>query len=113
MKVSGEITALLQYAWQTSNPVAFPVSGTGTAAMECAVCNCVWPGDRMLVFVAGYFGDRLAEMGTRYGAAVTRVEAPWGTAFPIEVRQLFLRARVFDRVRVVRARVRVRVVQLV
>src|ERR1044071_4245856 len=43
-------------------------SGTGTSAMEAAVANAVAPGTRAIVVITGYFGDRLAQMMSRYGA---------------------------------------------
>ena len=58
----------------------FAVSGTGTSGMEAAVANLAAPGMRGVVVVNGYFGDRLAQMLERYGAAVTRVEGEWGRA---------------------------------
>lgn len=59
---------------------AFAVSGTGTSGMETTVANLVEPGKKVLVVVTGHFGDRLAQMCERYGAAVTRLEVPWGRA---------------------------------
>jgi alanine-glyoxylate transaminase/serine-glyoxylate transaminase/serine-pyruvate transaminase len=59
---------------------AFAVSGTGTSGMETVVANLVREGTRALVVVTGYFGDRLAQMCERYGAAVTRLEVEWGRA---------------------------------
>src|SRR5205823_953400 len=59
---------------------AFAVSGTGTSGMETAVANLVREGTRALVVVTGYFGDRLAQMCERYGAAVKRVDVEWGRA---------------------------------
>jgi alanine-glyoxylate transaminase/serine-glyoxylate transaminase/serine-pyruvate transaminase len=59
---------------------AFAVSGTGTSGMETAVANTVRQGSRVTVVVTGYFGDRLAQMCERYGAAVTRVNGEWGRA---------------------------------
>jgi alanine-glyoxylate transaminase/serine-glyoxylate transaminase/serine-pyruvate transaminase len=59
---------------------SFAVSGTGTAGMETAVANVTAPGARVLVVVTGYFGQRLAEIFTRYGAEVARVETEWGRA---------------------------------
>src|SRR5207248_9226400 len=59
---------------------AFAVSGTGTSAMETAVANLVQPGTRALVVVTGYFGDRLAQICERYGAAVRRLDVEWGRA---------------------------------
>ena len=56
--------------------------------METAVANLVAPGTRVLSVVTGYFADRLAQMATRYGGEVTRVEAEWGRAIdPEQVRQ--------------------------
>jgi len=59
---------------------AFAVSGTGTSGMETAVANLVKEGTRALVVVTGYFGDRLAQMCERYGAAVRRLDVEWGRA---------------------------------
>src|SRR3954452_15285029 len=63
-----------------SGSFAFAVSGTGTAGMETTVANLVQEGTRVLVIVTGYFGDRLAQMCERYGAAVTRLNVEWGRA---------------------------------
>jgi alanine-glyoxylate transaminase/serine-glyoxylate transaminase/serine-pyruvate transaminase len=60
------------------------VSGTGTAGMETAISNVVTPGMRVAVVVNGYFGDRLAQILTRYGATVTRIEGEWGRACDVE-----------------------------
>src|SRR5204863_6056229 len=59
---------------------ALAVSGTGTSGMETAVANLVREGTRALVVVTGYFGDRLAQICERYGAAVKRVDVEWGRA---------------------------------
>ncbi len=59
---------------------ACAVSGTGTSGMETCVANLVQAGTRATVVVTGYFGDRLAQMCERYGAAVTRVDIDWGRA---------------------------------
>ena len=60
--------------------LTFAVSGTGTSGMEAAVANVVRPGARAIAVVNGYFGERLAEMLTRYGADVTTVTGEWGRA---------------------------------
>ena len=59
---------------------AFAVSGTGTSGMEAVVANLVREGTRAAVVVTGYFGDRLAQMCQRYGAAVSRLDVEWGRA---------------------------------
>ena len=68
----------LRQVFRTANPVTFPVSGTGSAGLECVVVNLVEPGDRVVVGVKGVFGGRLAEVARRAGAQVHTVEAEWG-----------------------------------
>ncbi len=77
------------------------VSGTGTAGMEAAIANATRPGARALVVVTGYFGDRLAQILERYGAAVQRVESEWGRACDPEQVQRALAAQGADIVAVV------------
>nr|MBO2486599.1 aminotransferase [Bacillota bacterium] len=60
----------------------FPGSGTG--AMEAAVVNLFSPGDRVIVLVAGAFGERFAAIAEAFGLAVDRLEAPWGQVVPPE-----------------------------
>jgi alanine-glyoxylate transaminase/serine-glyoxylate transaminase/serine-pyruvate transaminase len=79
-----EVQDLLRFVFQTRNQVTIPVSGTGSAGMEAAVCNFVEPGDSVLVGVNGYFGERLCNMAGRYGAEVRRLERPWGEVFQVE-----------------------------
>ena len=80
----GEVQELLRYAWQTDNRLTLPMSGTGSAAMEATLANTVEPGDRVLVAVKGYFGNRLADMAGRYRADVRVIEKPWGESFTLD-----------------------------
>jgi len=84
IELMNEVQSLLKYAWQTDNPVTIPVSGTGSAAMEAAVANTVEAGDSVLVGCNGYFGERMVDMASRYGGDVTKLVAPWGTAFDLD-----------------------------
>lgn len=76
-----EMQELLRTVFQTRNELTIPVSGTGSAGMEAALCNFIEPGDRVLVGVNGYFGERLYTIATRCGADVCRLERPWGQVF--------------------------------
>ena len=78
LELMEEIKALLRYTFQTKNDFTIPVSGTGSAAMEACVCNMLEPGDTFLVGVNGYFGNRLCDMASRYGAKVCPAEHPAG-----------------------------------
>jgi alanine-glyoxylate transaminase / serine-glyoxylate transaminase / serine-pyruvate transaminase len=86
--------ALLRYTFQTENELTIPISGTGSAGMEAALCNFIEPGDPVLICVNGYFGERLCNMAARYGAAVQRLDIPWGEAFsPNEIASALRRQR--------------------
>lgn len=89
VEIMDDVRARLGRVFQApAGSFAFAVSGTGTSAMETAIANLVAPGTRVLSVVTGYFADRLAQMATRYGGEVTRVEAEWGRAIdPEQVRQ--------------------------
>jgi alanine-glyoxylate transaminase / serine-glyoxylate transaminase / serine-pyruvate transaminase len=81
LNLMDEVQELMRYAWQTDNRMTLPVSGTGSAAMEATLANTVEPGDKVLVCVNGYFGHRLMDMATRYGAEVVSIHRPWGEVF--------------------------------
>jgi alanine-glyoxylate transaminase/serine-glyoxylate transaminase/serine-pyruvate transaminase len=63
-----------------ADSIVSAVSGTGTSGMETVVANLTEPGMCVLVVVTGYFGERLAQMFERYGAAVERLQVEWGRA---------------------------------
>ena len=76
-----EVRTGLRTAFGTSNPFTYALSGTGSSGMEAAVANFVEPGSKLAVFVAGFFADRICEMGRRHGADVVRLDKPWGETF--------------------------------
>ena len=88
LELMDEIQTLLRYTWQTDNPMTISVSGTGSAAMEASLANVIEAGDVVLVGVMGYFGHRLVDMASRYGADVRKLTKPWGEVFSLdELRQ--------------------------
>jgi len=88
VRIMDSIKAMLCEVMLTDNELTFPVSGTGSAGMEAALCNLIEPGDRCVVCVNGVFGGRMADVCTRYGGEVITVEAPWGQPIdPDEVSQ--------------------------
>lgn len=84
LRMAEEMKDMLRRVFGTSNDVTFAVSGTGSAAMECAMVNLVQPGDSVVVGVAGLFGLRLAEIARRCGGKVRTVEVEYGSPVPIE-----------------------------
>lgn len=84
----------LNSAFGTANEFTVAMSATGSGGMETAVANFVEPGSKFLVFAAGFFADRLAEMGRRHGATVVRIEKPWGETWTAaEAREAILREK--------------------
>lgn len=57
----------IQYAFQTENNMTISMSGSGHAAMECAVFNTVEPGESVLIAINGIWGERVAEIAERMG----------------------------------------------
>jgi alanine-glyoxylate transaminase/serine-glyoxylate transaminase/serine-pyruvate transaminase len=98
-----EIQELLRFVFQTTNRLTLPISGTGSAGMEAALCNFIEPGDPVLICVNGYFGERMVDMATRYGAEVHRIDAPWGTIFTARQLEEALRAHSVKLVAIVHA----------
>ena len=84
----GQIQDLLRRSFGTKNHLTLALSGTGTSGMEAALANSVEPGDRVLVGVIGYFGERLCEIAKRVGGVVERIEGEWGKPLdPEDVRK--------------------------
>ncbi|VAX10654.1 Serine--pyruvate aminotransferase / L-alanine:glyoxylate aminotransferase [hydrothermal vent metagenome] len=79
-----EITVLLQYAFQTDNPVTFPISAPGSAGMEACFVNLVEPGDKVIVCQNGAFGGRMKGNVERCGGIPILVEDDWGKAIDPE-----------------------------
>jgi len=92
LQIMDETKDLLRAVFRTQNEDTIAVSGTGSAGMEAAVANLIEPGERAVVCVAGFFGDRIAEIASRYGAEVTRVEAEWGRIIEPEAVEAALKA---------------------
>ena len=93
LAIMSEVQGLLRFVFQTTNELTIPVSGTGSAGMEAALCNFIEPGDEVLIGVNGYFGERLCDMAARYGASVRRLEKAWGAVFQPEEIEAELRKK--------------------
>src|SRR5262249_36544631 len=83
LEIMNEMQGMLRRVFQTNNPLTFPISGTGMAGMETCAVNLIEPGDRMVVCVNGFFGQRIVDVAQRAGAAVTALERPWGEIFEL------------------------------
>ncbi|HUG87342.1 MAG TPA: alanine--glyoxylate aminotransferase family protein [Actinomycetota bacterium] len=82
-----EVAAGLKALLKTERDVlVFTSSGTG--GLESAVANLFSPGDRVVVPVTGYFGDRFARIAEAFHLDVRRIDYEWGRAVdPSDVEQ--------------------------
>ena len=78
LNVLDRIGELLPPVFGTQNRITNAMPGTGSSGMEACIANLIEPGDRVLVCVSGFFGDRIRQMAERHDAEITIVEAQWG-----------------------------------
>lgn len=62
----------------------FIIAGSGTLGWDEVASNLVEPGESALVLHSGYFGDSFADCLETYGAKVTQIKAPIGSAVQID-----------------------------
>src|SRR5437870_5298003 len=74
-----ECVAGLKWAFQTQHDILV-LTASGTGGLESLVANTLSPGQRLLVFSLGYFGERMAKIARVYGADVVQVDVPPGQA---------------------------------
>jgi serine---pyruvate transaminase len=59
-------------------------TSSGTGGLESTAANLFSPGDRVVVPVAGYFGERFAKIAAAFGLDVRRLDYEWGSAVTAE-----------------------------
>lgn len=84
LQYMAETQQMLREVYRTSNQLTFPVSATGMAGMETCLSNLVDAGDRVMLCVKGFFGQRMVEVASRLGAELTVLEQPWGEVFDMD-----------------------------
>lgn len=86
VRMMDELKVMLRQAFCTDNLLTFPVSGPGSAGMECCFANLVENGDKVIVCINGVFGGRMKENVTRMGGTPVLVEDTWGQ--PVDVQKV-------------------------
>src|ERR1700716_2282045 len=69
----------LKWAFQTQYDVTI-LTASGTGGLESLVANTLSPGQRLLVFSMGNFGERMAKIARAFGADVVQVDVAPGQA---------------------------------
>ena len=78
-QIVGEVLEDLKYVYCTRNTIAL-LTASGTGAMEAAIGNCLAPGSKAIVAVAGKFGERWRSIAKAFGVEVVSVTVPYGQA---------------------------------
>ncbi len=71
------VTRALQDFLRTHSDVLL-LTTSGTGGLEAAIVNVLSPGDKVLAFNNGSFGERWASIAKAYGCDVRRVDIPLG-----------------------------------
>jgi alanine-glyoxylate transaminase/serine-glyoxylate transaminase/serine-pyruvate transaminase len=93
LTVMDDTMNLLRYLFQTNNELTFPISATGMAGMEAALCNFLERGDVAVIGANGFFGERMVNLALRCGADVVPLNAEWGRIIEPEVIESALKSQ--------------------
>lgn len=74
-----EIQSALQYVYQTKQTV-YTITGSGTAAAEAGIVNCLQPGQKALCIVNGKFAERWAKVCSQFGIEHKDLKLEYGVA---------------------------------
>jgi alanine-glyoxylate transaminase/serine-glyoxylate transaminase/serine-pyruvate transaminase len=103
LKILDQVGDQLRKVFQTRNRLTHAAPGTGTSGMEACVANLIEPGDKILVCVHGYFGDRLRQMVERQEAQITLITEEWGRPTDPQKVEAALKANAFKVITLVHA----------
>jgi aspartate aminotransferase-like enzyme len=85
-KILEPVTLDLRKVFQTAAGEVIVMPGSGRTALESAAISLIEPGDRVVVIVAGQFGQLMREIMARAGADVTEFSVESGQ--PIDLTRL-------------------------
>ncbi|MFO7989525.1 MAG: alanine--glyoxylate aminotransferase family protein [Desulfotignum sp.] len=103
IRIMDAIKQQLKTLLHTRNALTLPISGTGSAGMECCFVNLIEKNDPVLILINGVFGMRMQDVATRLGADVDVLEFDWGTPVIVDVVQKQLSKKTYKLVAVVHA----------
>ncbi len=82
-KLLSEVINGLKQLFQTKNDILlFTCSGSG--GLEAAIVNTLSPGDKVLLVIIGFFGERFAYFARAHGVRVIPLSFEWGRAADVD-----------------------------
>ncbi len=103
IQIMDAIKHQLKTLLHTRNALTLPISGTGSAGMECCFVNLIEKDDPVLILINGVFGQRMQDVATRLDADVDILEFDWGTPVIVDAVQKQLSKKSYKLVAVVHA----------
>lgn len=76
-EIQKRVTENLKYFFRTDNDL-FLLTASGMGGLEASIVNFFSPGDTLVFFTCGEFGNRWSEIARRYGANVIQIKFPSG-----------------------------------
>src|SRR5512143_2204149 len=77
MEIYHETHSLLQHVFKTANEIFF-VPGPASSLMDMAIGSLLATGEKIIVGVNGFFGERLVQIAQGYGLETIPLTAPLG-----------------------------------
>jgi len=85
-----EVTEWLKELFGTEQDV-YTIAGSGTAAMEAAICNICSPGDKAVCVATGKFGERWGEICDTFGCDTKVISLEPGRSLTAEMAKAALK----------------------
>jgi alanine-glyoxylate transaminase/serine-glyoxylate transaminase/serine-pyruvate transaminase len=79
MEIYNDVQEMLKQVFKTKNEIFF-VPGPASALMDMAIGSLLATGEKIIVGINGFFGERLAHIARGYGLETIVLEAPLGKA---------------------------------
>lgn len=77
--IYGEVIEDMKYVFQTTHTV-IPLTASGTGGMEAAIVNPVPAGSKVILLIAGRWGERWKGLCKAFGLHAVIVDVPYGQA---------------------------------
>lgn len=96
-KMFAEVQSALQYVYQTQQTV-YTITGSGTAAAEAGIVNCLAPGQKALCIVNGKFAERWSKVCSQFGIEHKDLKLEYGQPGTAEMVAAELKVSKYDAV---------------
>ena len=95
LEIMNETQEMLRQTFRPKTRLTLPISATGMAGMETCLVNLVEPGDKVVVCVGGFFGQRHGRSRQPLRRRRSpRFERPWGEVFELgQIREVLAKVR--------------------